>query len=259
MTELQTNPSIGEDLVKSLSQLLHDAGVQSVLWGDYLLTIYGVPSIIGGIEFVVPDEKISAAVAALKKSHLQKCPDPGSCIVSGDSAQSPWPVFHMHIGTTEVDVSIRAHSETLWFITPPSDHHLECPSETQDPSRPPHYVLASDSGVLPGPRSGRGHGRFSDEGPHVLIPASHVLLEAYLRLAIAHRQDFGLFYLSMITYVEEYIDRDGLLDDAFLSEPCRVFWHAMKAGHEPMGTLLNSLQAGLDGDMPEVKLSEEGK
>lgn len=36
-----------QDFVKSISQILSDAGVPSVLWGDYLLTVYGVPSVIG--------------------------------------------------------------------------------------------------------------------------------------------------------------------------------------------------------------------
>ncbi|KAI1333669.1 hypothetical protein F5Y15DRAFT_404409 [Xylariaceae sp. FL0016] len=31
-----------EDGVKLLSQLLRDAGVSAVLWGDYLLNVYGV-------------------------------------------------------------------------------------------------------------------------------------------------------------------------------------------------------------------------
>lgn len=45
MTELPEK--LSEELVKSISQLLIDAGVPSVLWGDCLLTIYGVPSIVG--------------------------------------------------------------------------------------------------------------------------------------------------------------------------------------------------------------------
>lgn len=37
----------GEKVVKLISVLLSNAGIPSVLWGDHLLTIYGVPSIIG--------------------------------------------------------------------------------------------------------------------------------------------------------------------------------------------------------------------
>lgn len=36
-----------EDGVKSISALLAAVGVPSVLWGEYLLNVYGVPSIIG--------------------------------------------------------------------------------------------------------------------------------------------------------------------------------------------------------------------
>ena len=37
---------IDEHLVASISQILTDDGVPCVLWGNYLLTIYGVPSIV---------------------------------------------------------------------------------------------------------------------------------------------------------------------------------------------------------------------
>lgn len=37
----------GEDGVKSISALLAGVGVPSVLWGEYLINVYGVPSLIG--------------------------------------------------------------------------------------------------------------------------------------------------------------------------------------------------------------------
>ena len=38
--------SLDGKFVASISQILNDAGVPNLLWGNYLLTVYGVPTII---------------------------------------------------------------------------------------------------------------------------------------------------------------------------------------------------------------------
>jgi hypothetical protein len=40
------NQSLSIDLVASLATLLNEAGVENVLWGNSLLSIYGVPTIV---------------------------------------------------------------------------------------------------------------------------------------------------------------------------------------------------------------------
>lgn len=37
---------INEELVGSLSRILTENGIPCVLWGNYLLTVYGVPSMV---------------------------------------------------------------------------------------------------------------------------------------------------------------------------------------------------------------------
>lgn len=39
------NLPLGETLVAALSQVLDSGGVPNVLWGNYLLTVYGIPSL----------------------------------------------------------------------------------------------------------------------------------------------------------------------------------------------------------------------
>ncbi|KAI2467814.1 hypothetical protein F4781DRAFT_400744 [Annulohypoxylon bovei var. microspora] len=231
----------GENAVKLISALLSKAGVPSVLWGDYLLTIYGVPSIIGGNEFIIPDDKLTTAIAVLKKSGLLPCPDLQTCIVSGELCQTPVPAFHMHIEGSEVNVSLRSHSETLWFIPPPNNADLGM--KTSEISKA-YYIKASDAS-LPGPRHGRGHGAFSSDGHPVIIPRAHILLEAYIRLASAFRKHYVSFFLSMVTYMEEYVDRDGLIDETRLSNPCQKFWDELKRDDKPVRELMNELQRGL--------------
>ncbi|KAI6089923.1 hypothetical protein F4821DRAFT_230187 [Hypoxylon rubiginosum] len=128
----------------------------------------------------------------LKNSSLQPCPDPKSCIVSRETRQSPTPAFHMHIEGLDVSISLRAHSQTLWFALPPS--------ADADPTWKSCYIPVSDWS-LPGLRPGRGHGAFSADGPRVLILRAHILLEAYIRLASAFCDDFANFSLGIVNYM----------------------------------------------------------
>ena len=41
-----TDQELDNNLVESISSLLDAAGVPNLLWGNYLLTIYGVPTIV---------------------------------------------------------------------------------------------------------------------------------------------------------------------------------------------------------------------
>ncbi|KAF2968905.1 hypothetical protein GQX73_g4676 [Xylaria multiplex] len=235
-----------QDGVKFISGLLAGVGVPSILWGEYLLNVYGVPSIVGGIDFVIPDDKMPLAVATLKGSNLRPCPDLDACVVSGDSSPFPVPAFHMHIQGSEVDVSLRAHSETLWFIPPPNNPSS---SKTERAAKPNPYYLEASSPELPPWRHGRGHGAFSSDGSPVLVPRAHILLEAYIRLASAFREDYGHYFLNMVTYMAEYPFKDGLINTDLLPKPCRTFWDGHRQGKLPVRQLMNNLQRDLGDDI----------
>lgn len=51
----------------------------------------------------------------------------------------------------------------------------------------------------------------------------------------------------MITYIEEYVDGDGLLDEARIEGRCRKFYSDMKRGERPMAPLLKELEANFAG------------
>ncbi|CAI7637438.1 unnamed protein product [Penicillium discolor] len=52
------------DLVSFIYTLLNSIGVPN-LWGNYLLTVYGVPTIVDKAAFVVPDDLAQAAFSLL--------------------------------------------------------------------------------------------------------------------------------------------------------------------------------------------------
>lgn len=185
------------------------------------------------------------AVATLKSSSLCPCPDVDACVVSGDSSPFPAPAFHMHIQGSEIDVSLRLHSETLWFIPPPS---VPLRPKTEVTIEPNPYYLEASSPELPPWRHGRGHGAFSSHGPPVLVPRAHVLLEAFIRLASAFRERYCGYFLSMITYMEEYPFQDGLINIELLSSPCRSFWDGIRHGKISVRQLVFDLQRDLGDD-----------
>lgn len=76
------------------------------------------------------------------------------------------------------------------------------------------------------------------------VPSAHCLLEAYIRLiASTHGRAYEYFWMAMLTYIEEYVDGDGLLDEANLDTRCRVFYQGLKSCERPVATLLEELEA----------------
>ena len=47
--------SLDAKFVARISRLLNDAGVPNLLWGNYLLTVYGIPTIIDVRVFLLYD------------------------------------------------------------------------------------------------------------------------------------------------------------------------------------------------------------
>ncbi|KAJ5940109.1 hypothetical protein N7516_000277 [Penicillium verrucosum] len=63
--------SLDDKLVATVSGMLISAGVPNILWGNYLLTIYGIPAI--GVAFVVADDLTATASSSLQKAGFSAC------------------------------------------------------------------------------------------------------------------------------------------------------------------------------------------
>ncbi|KAK7421631.1 hypothetical protein QQX98_002098 [Neonectria punicea] len=235
---------LSEKFVASVAQALNAAHVPCVLWGHYLLTVHGVPSIIGSIDFVVPDPCLQMGAEVLAQfSNLASCSN-AACLTSSPERPTPPPSFHVHIKSSEVTVSLFLQSETLWFL-PPLDNRL-LPAENLD--LPPSFILASDTTVLPPWRPGRGSGVFTSTEIPVVVPKSHILLQAFLLL---HARDAWNpargFSISMIAYMEECVAADELLDANQLPELLRKLYMELMGGKTPVRQWTKELQRALGG------------
>ena len=180
------------------------------------------------IDFVVPDSCLSTSIQVLTHlENLTPCPDLKVCPASSRLRQTPPPTFHAHIKDLEVTVSLYLQSETLWFLTP-FDRSLASPKEVALPS---FFVFASDPTILPPWRPGRGSGFFKQGQYPVIIPKSHVLLEAFMLLyARDWEKRIGDFSMAIIAYIEQYVDEDGFLETEQLSEPLLTFYKELRKG-----------------------------
>ncbi|GAB1312203.1 Thioredoxin reductase [Madurella fahalii] len=247
---------ISQSFVASLAQALNSAQVPCVLWGHCLLGLHGVPSIIASIDFVIPDDCLEVGARALAQCDgLVPCPDPPSCPTTSKKRPTQPPVFHAHLdGNSEVTAGLYFQSDTLWFL-PPLDHSLVSPSKFD---LPPYFALASDQTVFPPWRPGRGAGVFESAVHAVIAPRSHILLEAYMRLyARDHGKRVGSFGISMIAYMEGYVEADGLLDVNLLPEPLRTFYGEIKEGRKPTRQWTLELKESL-GVVEEDSESDDG-
>ncbi|KXH51473.1 hypothetical protein CSIM01_08259 [Colletotrichum simmondsii] len=220
-----------EPLVESIASALKASSIPCVLWGHCLLNVHGVPSIIGSIDFVVPDQLISVAADVISElPNLEQCPSVELCFASSPERRTPPPTFHVHIKASEVTVGLYTQAETLWFLPLMNDSILS----GENASLSPTFALACDRDVLPPWRPGRGTGAFQSSNSSVVVPRAHILLESYLRLyARDAGKTLGSFAMAMIAYMEEYVD-DGLLDSSQLPEPLQTFYKELRVGEKPV-------------------------
>lgn len=187
------------------------------------------------MDFVVPDDRLRAAAEALliDLKFLKSCPD-SHCLASSPDRYTPPATAHLHIDyASHVTVGLFAQSQTLWFL-PVLDASLVADTTFKvPPSALQYFCLASDSTVLPLCRPGRGSGVFQSGHHPVLVPRSHILLEAFLRL---YARDVGTKSgsngMAMISYMEEYVDDDGLLDANLLPAQLAKSYKDLRAGPE---------------------------
>lgn len=197
----------------------------------------------------MPDNHLNIAAKALENLLLlSACPDLATCFASSSSParQTPPAAAHLHINGTQVTVGLYPQSDTLWFL-PPLNVSLFSNAPDKDHSMlPPYFCLASDSTVMPPRRPGRGSGVFRSGYHPVIVPRNHLLLEAILRLyARDSGKMIGSLGMAMISYMEEYVDDDGLLDTKQLPEPLGTFYQDLRAGRKPVRQWTRELQEAL--------------
>ncbi|OHE96962.1 hypothetical protein CORC01_07747 [Colletotrichum orchidophilum] len=233
-----------ESFVESIASALKASKIPCVLWGHCLLNVYGVPSIIGSIDFVVPDQLISVGADVISDlPDLQQCPSVELCLASSPERRTPPPTFHVHIKGSEVTIGLYLQSETLWFLPTLEESLLS----VEDTKLSPTFALACDRDVLPPWRPGRGSGAFKSSNSSVVVPKSHVLLEAYLRLyARDSGKPVGSFAMAMIGYMEQYVDDDGLLDANQLPEPLKSAYKELRLGEKPTRQWMKELKHSLN-------------
>ncbi|KAE9377756.1 hypothetical protein N431DRAFT_434904 [Stipitochalara longipes BDJ] len=203
-------PNLSEVVVPPIAQAPNSAQIPCVLWGHYLLNLHGVPSAIASIDFVIPDKCLSTSIQVLTHlDNLSPCPYLKVCSTSLSLRQTPPPAFHAHMEDFGVTVSLYLQSDTIWFPAP-LEPSLASPKEVELPS---FFVFASDHTVLPPWRPGRGSGFFKPGQYPVIIPKSHILLEAFMLLFDRDwNKRIGSFSMAMIAYIEMYVDEDGFLE-----------------------------------------------
>ncbi|CAG9986438.1 unnamed protein product [Clonostachys byssicola] len=213
---------ISERFVATLARDINAAGIPCILWGNRLLRIHGVPTILGSIEFVVPDGMVSAAAGAIApRGPLLTCPHTLTCSVATPARTSPTPGRHFHIRDRKDTIAILSQSQALWFL-PAMEKKLLAPHKSSLPS---YLILASDRSELPPQRPGRGSGYFKyPENPVVAVPA-HIAVEAYMRLYARYAGGpSAAAFMTRIAWLRMYVEEDGYVIAKRLPQSLRPFY-----------------------------------
>jgi hypothetical protein len=169
---------------------------------------------------------------------LTDCSQPKSCRALKEPRSSPSPTRHLHPGLDQT-IGLYQWSETLLAIS-------ELPLFSVLSGLGDNFILASDSS-LPSWKPGRGRGAFAASSFPVVIPSAHCLTEAFVRKALADRSNpYMIYWMAMLTYIMEYVDRDGLLNDALLEPCCRTFYCGLRDTNDSLGDLLDKLEDSIN-------------
>ncbi|KAB8255420.1 hypothetical protein BDV32DRAFT_112527 [Aspergillus pseudonomiae] len=225
---------LDNDLVASISLLLDKARVPNLLWGNYLLTVYGVPTIVDGVDFVVPDALVDVSFSALSKAGFHSCTESSECPYA-NPLRSPPPSAHLHIDS-ETAVSLYRKSDVLWAFP---DFEIAPQPNISD-------IMAASDIRLPTAILGRGRGRFSPCHSFVRIPSAPRYCEALILLLCRdYDTAYETYWMAILTYMLEFVDGVDLLNEDGLGEAYRRFYLALKHGDSRMYLLLDGLRSDL--------------
>ncbi|KAK4154604.1 hypothetical protein C8A00DRAFT_42673 [Chaetomidium leptoderma] len=239
-----------EVLADSLARALNAVQIPCVLWGHCLWSAHGVPTTVPSVDLVVPDSRIAGAREAITTSTnltqpLVVCPDGAKCPWTNPRRQHPPPAFHLHIrGATRESTAVCffLQSETLWFLPPFG------PGFASPRARPlPRYLaLACDRTVLPPFEIGMGKGVFDSDQTVVLVPRSHILLEALMRImARDEGKRVGAYAVQHWAYMSLYVEPNGMLDVDLLPEPLGALHKKCTAGNMSSGAMIVAINRTL--------------
>ncbi|KAJ5964922.1 uncharacterized protein N7479_004798 [Penicillium vulpinum] len=228
-----TQQVLSNDLVSSIASLLDSICVPSLLWGNYLLTVYGVPTIVDEVAFVIPDDLAQVAFSSLISAGFLPCSQSSGCPHS-NALRVPPSFKHLHI-SDELAVSLYRKSDVLWEF----EDLRYLPEENLD------IMIASDN-RLPSASLGRGRGRFLSYPCAVKIPCAVRYCEALILLLCRdYDSTYETYWLAILTYIMEYVDGTDIFDESELQEGYRKFYSALKLGDPTMYSILDELRLNL--------------
>jgi hypothetical protein len=167
---------------------------------------------------VVPDEALPKAVIALQVAAFPPCSQGRRCNYAEDTVQwrgSPPPSAHFHMSEHTL-VTIFQKSKTSMNIS-----NLTTSFK---------IICASEQNYLPQEEPGMGARAFPHTLHAVSIPSADCLVEAYCHLLLRDWSTrYGTFWLSMLSYIMQYVDDKGRLDLDKVESRCRKFYLDLKA------------------------------
>ncbi|RDW81519.1 uncharacterized protein DSM5745_05076 [Aspergillus mulundensis] len=240
-----SDQKLSDKLVESISNLLDAAGIPHLLWGNFLLAIYGVPTIVEGVSFIVPDTLIERAESIIGKSGFLPCPRPSECPHEVPLV-SPRADAHRHIDD-DLAISLFRKSEIL----------LDFPDlESAFGNCSPDVMHASDE-RLPSYTIGRGQGRLRFKSS-IRIPTTMMYTEAIITLICRdwHTRRQG-YWVAMLTYIMEYVDgTDAMFNSEDLKDGYKEFYCAASRVDRTMWPILEELRRDLI-DREVITLAED--
>ncbi|KAF3913266.1 hypothetical protein AA313_de0209773 [Arthrobotrys entomopaga] len=233
------NRRFNTELVAEISHILSAENIPNVLFGDYVLQLYGIPSIVHDVAFIIDERNTAKAATLLSSNGLTECTDP--VCPRKILPIRPTPFFHAHVPENEhldFDICLVRKSETLWRLS----------SFIEEDVLHGNVIPANSHFLSPAPFLDRMELLSISQSPY--IPSVTFLIDGLIRLASLHyfdksesRNKFRLskkwtkmmcmpsdYYLTLAKRIDKHLKPKGLLDENALGLVFRELMAHLRVG-----------------------------
>ncbi|KAK2745546.1 hypothetical protein FQN57_003671 [Myotisia sp. PD_48] len=228
---------LSHKLIATTAQLLDDAGIPNLLWGDYPLVLMGVPAVPDGGAFVVADEHLSTSYSTLLDAGFHACNETFDCQLP-TGLRGPAPAAHLHLedGNPANPISLHRKSEILSMF----------PTFELAFSDPKTWDIIISSEICP------------TLYPFRFLSASKFVESTVILISHNWENRCAPWLMGRLSYVMQYLEETEYFKAEDVHPLCIQFYTALKTGDPKTGLMsLDKIKAINDPELFSVELISE--
>ncbi|KAH8807926.1 hypothetical protein F5884DRAFT_857487 [Xylogone sp. PMI_703] len=213
------NEEFGGALCGRIASLFNSDGIENILWGCHLLSIYTAPMALTELSFVIPGAQLPDAVSALEAHHLPLCRSTSCSLNMPREDEGPNfdnPPAHFHFGDNRDRVDHEDGIVRLYVMEDKLPHLPVWGRGVNYTDGPNNNVISASDHSIPIGGGAQGIGRLPQTISGVRVPTLHCYFEAMVLLALRNSPSFASYsWITEPGFVVRLINKNNLTHPAF--------------------------------------------